>query len=437
LQGEFDMAYSPLMELDLGKGRVTLCMLDLEERFVAANAPALEPAAQRIGGQIVRYAQSAPLSPRVARVALLGTAPGWFQMLGVRTEKAASIPANAGVIFIAEDANIDEAALNSYLQNGGKAVFLPRQARSTSAGATLAQKVSTGSLEAPNWTLARGLSASDLRWRNEANAWLVQGGQNVQVGAGGQLAMKPVGKGMAVWLQLDPERFNADEKTYFRFTRWRQMRAVAQVLSNLGVALRDDAQALRTTPMEPNVMPMAGAWQAAVTVDLPAAANPGDLKDPGISTAAKALLDGSRPITTTMQVPGGVPGLIQRDGEAVMRRVINVPASWAGKDLRLELGRVDDFDITFWNGEKIGSIGPENPAAYNADRNYIVPGRLVKAGRNVIAVRVWDHFGGGGFNSLAADMTLRPDAGAAPLLYHPDYRTDFILGDDPFRYKRW
>jgi len=35
-------------------------------------------------------------------------------------------------------------------------------------------------------------------------------------------------------------------------------------------------------------------------------------------------------------------------------------------------------------------------------------------------------------------MTLSP-AGvvATPFLYHPDYRTDFIAGDDPFRYKRW
>jgi hypothetical protein len=86
--------------------------------------------------------------------------------------------------------------------------------------------------------------------------------------------MKQVGKGTALWLQIDPERFNADEKTYFRFTRWRQMRAVAQVLSNMGVALRDDAQALRTTPIEPSVMPLAGTWQATVTVDLPAAPTP-------------------------------------------------------------------------------------------------------------------------------------------------------------------
>jgi hypothetical protein len=24
-----------------------------------------------------------------------------------------------------------------------------------------------------------------------------------------------------------------------------------------------------------------------------------------------------------------------------------------------------------------------------------------------------------------------------PVLYHPDYRTDFAYGDDPYRYYRW
>jgi beta-galactosidase len=357
-------------------------------------------------------------------------------MLGVRYENVASLPNNAAAVLVAADANVDENALNAYLQNGGKAVFLPRQTANAPLGVTLAQKLSTGSLDVPNWPLAQGLSSSDLRWRNEANAWLVQGG-NVQIGADGQLAMRQVGKGTAVWLQIDPERFNADEKTYFRFTRWRQTRAATQVLSNLGIALRDDAQALRITPMEPNVMPLAGTWQAQVTIDLPAAENSGTLQDPGISEAAKALLDGSKAIAATVQVPGGIPALEKRDGEAVVRRELNVPPSWAGKDLKLQLGTVDDFDVTFWNGEKIGGIGSENSQAWNTPRVYTVPGRLVKAGRNVLAVRIWDWFGGGGFNSLAAEMMLRPDAEAQPFLYHPDYRTDFILGDDPFRYKRW
>jgi hypothetical protein len=93
--------------------------------------------------------------------------------------------------------------------------------------------------------------------------------------------------------------------------------------------------------------------------------------------------------------------------------------------------------VTFWNGERVGGIGSENPAAWNTERNYTVPGRLVKAGRNVIAVRIWDHFGGGGFNSLAADMTLSPAAGPSHCSITPTIAPTFILGDDPFRYKRW
>ena len=37
-----------------------------------------------------------------------------------------------------------------------------------------------------------------------------------------------------MYCQLDPTRFDADVKTYFRLTRWRQTRALCQVLSNLG-----------------------------------------------------------------------------------------------------------------------------------------------------------------------------------------------------------
>jgi beta-galactosidase len=43
-----------------------------------------------------------------------------------------------------------------------------------------------------------------------------------------------LGKGVLVYCQLDPNRFDVDVKTYFRFTRWRQTRALCRVLSNLG-----------------------------------------------------------------------------------------------------------------------------------------------------------------------------------------------------------
>jgi beta-galactosidase len=62
------------------------------------------------------------------------------------------------------------------------------------------------------------------------------------VGADGLVGRKAIGKGVAIFCQLDPDRFQADEKTYFRYTRWRSTRAVAQLLANLGARFRVDGQ---------------------------------------------------------------------------------------------------------------------------------------------------------------------------------------------------
>jgi sialate O-acetylesterase len=89
-----------------------------------------------------------------------------------------------------------------------------------------------------------------------------------------------------------------------------------------------------------------------------------------------------------------------------------VPASWAGRDLRLSLGAVDDFDTTYYAGEEVGRTGRGTPGYLSVPRRYTVPGRLVTAGRTVIAVRAFDHYGGGGFAGVAPEMTLSPAEGA-------------------------
>ena len=118
----------------------------------------------------------------------------------------------------------------------------------------------------------------------------------------------------------------------------------------------------------------------------------------------------------TLAVPGlwetaGVPELAAFDGVALFRRSFDVPAAWAGKDLTLSLGAVDDNDATYWNGTRVGGT-----AGYQAARTYTVPGALVKAGRNTLAVRVTDTGGGGGFYSPAGDLKLSLDgANSLPL----------------------
>ncbi len=102
---------------------------------------------------------------------------------------------------------------------------------------------------------------------------------------------------------------------------------------------------------------------------------------------------------TAVEVPesGSILGNI--DGTVWYRRDVEVPAERAGRDLTLKLGPVDDYDITYFNGVEIGRIARETPNWYMVPRVYMVPGSLVKAGKNTIAVRVTDSWLGGGFGN--------------------------------------
>ena len=78
------------------------------------------------------------------------------------------------------------------------------------------------------------------------------------------------------------------------------------------------------------------------------------------------------------------------------RRTVDLPAAWAGKDLQRFLGAIDDCDETYFNGVKVCAIGTETPEYWAKERKYTIPGKLVRGGRNVIAVRESDKFGDGG-----------------------------------------
>lgn len=112
----------------------------------------------------------------------------------------------------------------------------------------------------------------------------------------------------------------------------------------------------------------------------------------------------------TLTAPGvwedqGIPNL---DGFAWYRKEIELPKTWERKPLRLHLGPVNDSDRTWFNGEVIG----QGEGTANR-REYAVPANLVRAGRNVIAVRVYDMGNVGGFVGAAGDMHLDTD-GAPP-----------------------
>ena len=112
----------------------------------------------------------------------------------------------------------------------------------------------------------------------------------------------------------------------------------------------------------------------------------------------------------TMQLPTAweLAGLPNYDGIVWFRKEINLPADWAGKALSLHLGPIDDNDTTYINGVQVGAT-----RGYNIDRVYKVPASLLKAGHNVIAVRVLDTGGAGGLNGTPEKMFLVPTDSAA------------------------
>jgi len=94
-------------------------------------------------------------------------------------------------------------------------------------------------------------------------------------------------------------------------------------------------------------------------------------------------------------------GLPDYDGIVWFRKEFDLPDGWSGKDLVLHLGPIDDDDTTYINGVQGGAT-----RGYNIDRVYKVPAAVMKAGRNVIAVRVLDTGGGGGLDGAPEQMYL-------------------------------
>jgi sialate O-acetylesterase len=124
------------------------------------------------------------------------------------------------------------------------------------------------------------------------------------------------------------------------------------------------------------------------------------LEDKSTDWKAPALDDSD---WISIKAPGSweSQGYQQLDGIAWYRRTITLPDSWKSQTASISLGQIDDIDITYVNGVKIGS---------NSDwtklRKYEIPANLLKAGKNSIAIRVTDQAGGGGIIGDPNDMWI-------------------------------
>ncbi|RDC57344.1 9-O-acetylesterase [Pedobacter chinensis] len=120
-----------------------------------------------------------------------------------------------------------------------------------------------------------------------------------------------------------------------------------------------------------------------------------NIKDAGMqhgnATWASANTDLSSWKSISIPALWGDADLLNFDGIVWFRKTVTIPQSWEGKEVKINLGTIDDDDITYVNGKKIGKT-----QGYNVPRVYTIPGNKVKGGALNITVRVFDSGGEGG-----------------------------------------
>jgi azurin len=101
---------------------------------------------------------------------------------------------------------------------------------------------------------------------------------------------------------------------------------------------------------------------------------------------------------------------INIDGVIWFRKSVEIPAGSVGLKATLSIGPVDDYDIAWVNGVKVGSTSKRND-----DRVYELPRGILKPGVNSIAVRVEDLGGSGGIYGEKEKLFIQTGNSKIPL----------------------
>lgn len=442
LEGEFDMAYSPLLELAYGKGYLLSFSLDVEDR--------VDPVADMLVRRAVETALAAKPQPK-RQVFYSGdeATETWLKSSSLVFSKlSGSVPAKS-LVIIGPSSPLDEGAIRSLLAGGSDCLLLGHTEKKLAIGINTKSSnygaISSSPL--PEWPELRGVSSSELRLRADKEISLIQASSNVQVAANGLIGKVKEGSGVLIAFQGHPLNLEADKKQYYRFSEWRWTRAISQILTNMGAVYGADDMLFNLTrdPFVP--VELAGEWKIFSENSMPPSPSPDQPSvDPGIKDLALSKTefdDGAwkKVALPAMEVLGEI-NTTTIDGSFWVRRTITVPTEWKNKgDMDLVLGVMDDHDTTYFNGTKVGGVGVENKLAWSTPRTYRIPAWMVKPGeQNTIAIRLFDQYGGGGFGASGAPLSMRLELRKkqeSASVYVPGFQTDRAMGDDPARYTRW
>lgn len=117
---------------------------------------------------------------------------------------------------------------------------------------------------------------------------------------------------------------------------------------------------------------------------------------------------------------------LNHNGIIWFRKDVELSAEEATRPAKLSLGPIDDNDVAYVNGTKVGQT-----FGWNVPRTYELPTGTLKAGKNVVAVRVWDHGGGGGVYGAPEQLSLSiADGKSVPLAGDWSYQIERVFTVD-------
>ena len=91
----------------------------------------------------------------------------------------------------------------------------------------------------------------------------------------------------------------------------------------------------------------------------------------------------------TVTLPGTVTAEgLPRLGAVWLRKEVTLPERCEGRKMEYEVNDITGFESVYWNGHKIGGIDYRTWPGTDGRRWYKIPAQYVKAGRNVLAVRL-------------------------------------------------
>jgi sialate O-acetylesterase len=102
----------------------------------------------------------------------------------------------------------------------------------------------------------------------------------------------------------------------------------------------------------------------------------------------------------------GTPLATNGNGNVWMRRTVTLTPAQARAGGTLNMGLVDDIDMTFVNGHPVG-----NTSSWSDERHYKVPASFLKAGANEVMVLVTNSYGAGGFESKPERLSFEVTGG--------------------------